>query len=109
MTLQDAKVRGVISAPTAVHPIDTITAAEYRLLGELTNTPAPATNNGVIVSLDAASKWIVTGTSYLTHLTLADGATVKAPWGHTVSMTVDGVATPLAAGDYTGTVVLTVN
>jgi hypothetical protein len=109
VTLEHARVKGVISASTAVHPIDTITAAEYRLLGEVTNTPAAPINNGVIVTLDPSSRWVVTGTSYLTHLTIADGAVVKAPRGHTVTMTIDGLDEPIVAGDYTGAIVLTVH
>lgn len=40
--------------------------------------------------------------------TIAEGATIIAPEGKTVTMTVDGVETPMAPGTYRGTVVLTV-
>ena len=110
LTFKNATVMGVISASTTTNKYtDTITAAEYKWLGEVDNAVGPAVNNGVIVSLDADSAWTVTGTSYLTKLTIAAGAAIAAPMGHTVTMTVDGVGTPIAAGTYTGAIVLTVN
>ena len=52
---------------------------------------------------------MVSETSYLTGLTIADGASMTAPIGHPLSMTVDGADTPIAAGSYSGAIVLTVN
>jgi hypothetical protein len=102
-------VTGVISASTTKNKYaDTIDAEHYKYLGEVDNTVGPAVNNGVIVTLDKDSTWTVTGTSYLTNLRLAAGATLVAPLGKTVTMTVDGTATPIAAGAYSGAVVLTV-
>ena len=43
-----------------------------------------------------------------TGLTVAPGATVDALKGNTLTMTVDGVATPIAAGVYKGKIVLKV-
>lgn len=40
--------------------------------------------------------------------TIAQGATIIAPEGKTVTMTVDGAKTPMTPGTYQGTVVLTV-
>ena len=40
--------------------------------------------------------------------TIAQGVTIIAPEGKTVTMTVDGVETPMVPGTYRGTVVLTV-
>ena len=103
-----AKVEGVISATASKHHVSTITSAEYLQLGEVTNTAQAVINNGVIVALNG-TQWTVTGTSYLSKLTLAKDATVTAPAGHTVSMTVDGAATAIAPGAvYSGAIVLAV-
>lgn len=64
----------------------------------------------MIVQLNSGSAWTVTGTSYLTKLTVASDAAVKAPRGKSVTMTVDGTATEIAAGgSYSGAIVLTVS
>jgi len=108
LKLENANVTGVISATTAKHAKDTITADDYKLLGEVTNTPGAAVNNGVIVSM-MNSTWTVTGTSYLTSLTIGEGASISAPEGSKVTMTVNGVAKPIKAGvSYKGNIVLTV-
>ncbi|MHC3475186.1 hypothetical protein ACYF6T_41860 [Streptomyces sp. 7R007] len=102
-------VRGVISATTTKHRVSTITMAQYRQISEVTNTPGPVVNNGVIVTLGSGSTWTVTGTSHLSALTLAADAAVKAPRGKTVTFTVDGTPTTLQAGrSYTGALTLTV-
>jgi hypothetical protein len=85
---------------------DTIDAESYYLISCVKQEPAPTVNNGVIVTMDGNSEWTVTGTSYITSLTVAEGAVVKAPEGKTLVMTVDGKETPVAAGKYTGTIVL---
>jgi hypothetical protein len=102
-------VEGVISASTAKHTVPTITSAEYRQISEVTNTPSPVVNNGVLVTLGSGSTWTVTGTSYLSALTLAPDASVTAPAGRTVSLTVDGTAAEITAGSsYEGALTLTV-
>ena len=105
LTLEDAQLTGVVSAATARHLKDTIAAADYEWLGRVTNTPAPAVNNGVIVKLQRSS-WTVTGASYLTRLTLGAGARVLSPDGRAATLTVDGVAVPLREGDYRGQIVV---
>jgi hypothetical protein len=78
-------------------------------LGDLINTPAPAVNNGMIVTLKGGTVWTVTGTSYLTGLTFDDGSIV-APDGSKVVMTVNGAKTEIEAGKtYTGNIVLAVS
>ena len=57
-------------------------------------------------TLDGASRWFVTGTSYITKLTLAEGAVIAAADGGRVRMTVDSVEVPIAAGVYTGKIVI---
>lgn len=108
LTFDKADVTGVISATTAKHAKDTITAEDYKLLGEVANTPSEAVNNGVIVTLTNSS-WTVTGTSYLTSLTITEGSAVKAPEGSTLTMTVNGVKKPIAAGTYKGAITLAVS
>ena len=109
LTFDGSRIEGVISATSAVHAVSTITSAEYRQLGEVTNTAQAAVNNGVIVTLGTGSSWKVTGTSHLTKLVLASGASVTAPRGKSVSLTVDGTATAITAGStYSGALVLTV-
>jgi hypothetical protein len=81
----------------------------YKLVGEFIHTYA-ATGKGVAVTLDAGSKWTVSKTSYLSSLRLAAGATLSAPDGKTLSLSVDGVTKPIKAGkSYSGAIVLAVN
>jgi hypothetical protein len=126
LTFENASITGIISASTAAHILPRIEypigwdedeeepfvnddhTEDYTMLGEVTNTPSTPVNNGVIVSLDADSIWTVTGTCYLTSLTIEDGAIVTAPDGYSVAMTVDGVPTTIEAGTYSGAIVLTV-
>ena len=75
-------------------------------LGDLINTPAPAVNNGVIVSLANGTVWTVTGTCYLTSLTI-DNASITAAEGSKVEMTVNGKKSEITTGQaYTGDIVL---
>ena len=110
LTFDNASITGVISASTAHHVQSTITADDYRLLGEVTNTPSEAVNNGVIVSLTNGSVWTVTGTCHLTSLLVEEGSLITAADGQDITMTVDGTPTEIAAGvTYTGAIVLTVD
>ncbi|MEV7392298.1 hypothetical protein [Streptomyces sp. NPDC091215] len=102
------RVEGVISASASRHAVPTITSTEWRQINHVTNTPQAAVNNGVIVKLGAGSVWTVTGTSYLTKLVVDADATVQAPTGRTLTLTVDGTATALTPGTtYTGALTLT--
>lgn len=108
VTLDGSTLTGQVSASTVKHA-GKVTEANYQELGHVTNTPCAAVNNGVLVELKNASRWTVTETSYLTSLTVGEGCTVSAPAGKTLTMTVDGVETAVAAGQsYTGAIVLTV-
>jgi hypothetical protein len=110
LALKNASITGVITSSTAVHSQAEITSADYRLLGEVTNTASAAVHNGVLVSLTEGSKWVVTGTSYLTSLTVGDGSSVIAPKGYSINMTVNGVETEIQSNNtYTGTIMLTIN
>ena len=108
--LKNARVTGVISAAGQAYRDGLTRITEDNRL-EMSNVrqwaQAPV-NNGVCVSLDADSAWTVTGDSWITALTLADGALLAAPEGKTLTMTVNGVKTPAAAGQYAGVIHLTV-
>jgi len=67
------------------------------------------TVHGVNLTLDSGSVWNVTDKSTLTALTIGKGAVIAAPKGKTVMMTVNGAAVPVAAGTYTGNIVITVS
>ena len=109
LTFDRSTVEGVISATLAEHHVSTITSANYEQLGVVSNTPQAVVNNGVIVKLGNGSRWIVTGTSYLSSLTLDAGSALVAPHGRKLTMTVDGAATAIAAGAvYSGAITLTV-
>jgi hypothetical protein len=108
LTFDNSKITGIISASTATHAKASITEADYKLLGTVTNTPGPAVNNGVVVVLKNKATWMVTGDAYLTSLTIGADCSVAAEGSMTLIMTVDGVDTPLAPGTYKGKIVLSV-
>jgi hypothetical protein len=109
LSFENTEITGVITASQSRHAKSSIGAEDYKLLGEVTNTPGPVINNGVIVSLDGQSSWTVTGTSYLSSLTIAEGATLTGPEGKEVTMTVDGKKTAVKAGAYEGDIVISVS
>jgi hypothetical protein len=108
ITLENVRINGIISSATQAYKEGLEVINRYNLteLGNITQTAAPAINNGVVLSLDKDSEWTVAGTSYINSLTLAEGAVVKAPAGKKLSVTVDGKAVELAAGEYKGAIVL---
>lgn len=63
-------------------------------------------DKGLILSLENGSAWIVTEDSYLTELTIDAASSIAGLNGSAVTMTVDGVATPIAAGTYAGEIVI---
>jgi hypothetical protein len=98
VTLDGATLTGAISAAKqhyrpGITYIDETTREE---LCNVTQTPAPAINNGVIVILKNQAVWKAEGTSYLTALTIAPGATLKG------RLLVDGKETPAVPGTYAG-------
>ena len=110
LDLKSTSLEGIVSSATQ-HYREGLKFLEETIREELSNvtqTPAPTVNNGVIVSLDSTSTWTVTGTSYITSLTLAEGAKVTAPAGKTLKLTVDSKDTALSVGTLTGKIVLTV-
>jgi hypothetical protein len=111
LTFDKASITGVISSSEAHHlkPILKVDQEDYKLYGVVTNSAHEAVNNGVIVSLKNGSTWTVTGTSYLTSLTIDTGSTINTLQGYRVSMKVDGVEKAIGAGDYKGKIVLMVS
>ena len=71
-----------------------------------TATGSGNTVHGVHMTLDSTSNWAVTAQSTLTRLTLDPGASITGVNGASVTMTVDGMVAPIAAGVYTGNIVL---
>jgi len=110
LNFTNVKVNGVISAATAAYKdgVTVIDVGNCEELSAVKQTPAQPVNNGVIVSFDKDSVWTVAGTSYLTSLTLASGAVIRAPEGKTLAMTVDGVKTKIIPDTYTGKIVMRV-
>jgi hypothetical protein len=106
----NTRVKGVISAATAAYKkgVVIIDGSNFEELSAVTQTAHEPVNNGVIVSFDKDSVWTVTGTSYLTSLTIAKGAVIKSPEGKTLTMTVDGVKKAIGSGTYKGKIVLAV-
>ncbi|MFF5148090.1 hypothetical protein ACFY6U_51755 [Streptomyces sp. NPDC013157] len=103
LTFTRTSLHGVISASVAEHRVAAIGPEQYRELGEVDNTAAPAVNNGVIVTLGTGASWTVTGTSHLTGLVLDADATLTAG-----TVTVDGVPTePKPGTSYHGAIEIT--
>ncbi len=109
LNLKNVRYEGIASSATAAYRdgLTEITEATRYELSCIRQTPAPTVNNGVIVSVDADSSWIITGTSYITSLTLAENGIIKGQSGKKIVMTVDGAETELKAGSYRGHIVLT--
>jgi len=116
ISFEKAAITGAITTATVINAVgpdgEEITMKTphlYKLIGEVKNIFG-ATNekNGIKVSLDGDSSWVVDETSYLTGLTIAEDNAITAPDGYSVTMTVDGIETPIKAGDYEGEIVLKV-
>ncbi len=102
VTLDHSTLTGAISAAKqryrpGLQYIDETTREE---LCNVTQTPAPPVNNGVIVILRNGAVWEAKGVSYLTSLTIGEGCQVHG------SLIANGVQVPLEPGVYTGTLVL---
>lgn len=107
LTFTDSVVSGVLSASTAVHRASPINKANRDQLGVVDNTPSPVVNNGVLVTLAGRTTWKVTGTSYLSSLTVGPAATIVGAHGATPTMTVDGTPTTITPGaTYTGAITI---
>jgi hypothetical protein len=114
VSFENAVIKGAITTAATQRLAEDLTmedADQYYLIGEVEHTfgpPAAGDLYGLVTSLDENSKWIVTETSYLTELNLAEGAFVTAPRCRSLRMTVDGIETEIEAGTYAGEIVLEV-
>lgn len=108
VSFNNARVTGVISAATAWYAdgLEVIDPDNREELSNIKQVAAPAVNNGVIVKLSGGSIWTVTGTSYLTSLSIEPGAMLKAPDGMSLVITVDGEAKSAVSGEYFGNIVI---
>jgi hypothetical protein len=104
VSLEKVTLTGAISLGTASPASGQDPTKEtFREIGDVKNTLGPATDKaGLKLTLDADSKWVVTKTSYLTSLTLANGAKIEAAEGSKVTMLVNGAPTAIKAGSYSG-------
>ncbi len=102
ITLSGASLTGRITTAVSNHPQGMPRCKEaYALIGRVETFPCPRdTEFGLKVTLENGAKWTVTGTSYLTDLTIEAGAQVDAV------MTVNGASTALVPGTYSGKIVL---
>jgi len=117
VTLEKATITGAITTSVAEHakgPNGEAMAISdktnlYKIIGEVKDTySATGDKYGMKLSLDGNSKWVVDETSYLTSLIIAEGATIVAPEGYKVTMTVNGVKKEIKAGKYSGKIALAV-
>ena len=117
VTLEHSTLRGAITSAIPHHAVgphgERLVMQEkpdlYYLIGEEIDTyAATGTAHGVQVALRAGSRWIVTKSSYLTGLRIAPGTHVSAASGSRLTMTVNGIATSIVPGFYSGRIVLAV-
>lgn len=81
--------------------VTSFTIAEYYNIGHVANRFYNNGDNTLTVNLTDNAVWNVTGDCLLSTLNIGDNATVQGQNG-TVTMTVDGVDTELAPGEYEG-------
>lgn len=103
LTLDHATLTGCISTTVSSHTQGMPKAPEqYPLIGRVEHFPCPKdTEFGVHVTLTAGSTWHVAAPSYLTELTILEGAALSG------RMTVNGAEVPIESGTYSGKIVVT--
>ena len=97
-----ASITGAISATTIKHTTDggktqntSIKEADYDQIGHVMNKPSYNGSNDVIVNVEKGGTWVADGTSIITKLTIADGASVA----YGTAVDADGQAIQLKAGN----------
>ena len=107
-TFKNVTIKGAITTAIA-EGVGVIDKEHRENIGRMINRYCdPSDKYGVIVLFDKDSQWIIDKTSYLTSLTIGDGAAITAPQGYSVTMTVDGIGKEIKAGTYKGKIVFTV-
>lgn len=111
VSFQNASIKGAITTAVTERLAEDLTMADsdlYDLIGQVIHTycAVPGDPYGLKASFDGSSKWVVTETSYLNRLAIAEGAVITAPACHSLAMTVDGIETAIGAGTYEGAIVL---
>ncbi len=120
VTFDRSKITGVISSSVAHHVDDsgapmngkTINGGDggdYLAFGRLANVAAEAVNNPVQLTLKNTA-WTITGTSYLSSLTLDKNSSIVSGDGIAAALTVNGKTVTLTPGTtYTGKIILKVS
>ena len=113
VTFENAAITGAITTAASKSRADIdgvkLSKKTYYYIGAVRNTYCATDDKyGMKVSLDGKSRWVVDENSYLTVLTIAEGADITAPEGYSLTMTVNGAIKPIKAGEYKGKIVLTV-
>ena len=98
LTLDNASLTGAVNGYDCAH---WNAVAEAEGFTDYALDASYETAHGVYLTLENGASWTVTGESTLSGLTIGEGCTV------TGTMTVNGAATPIAAGTYTGEIVVT--
>lgn len=111
VSFRNASIKGAITTAASERLAEDLTMADsdlYYLIGQVIHTysAVPGDPYGMKVSFDGNSKWVVAETSYLSSLTIDEGAVITAPACHSLVMTVDGIDTAIEAGNYQGAIVL---
>lgn len=102
-------INGGISTGVVYHPLGMPEESKWWLIGTVEHTLAPNDEEtGIKVSLDGASKWVVTKNSCMNSLEIAEGAVVAAPEGKTLTAVNNGEAFELVPGKYEGKIIITV-
>ena len=111
VNLKNTRLEGAVSAASQSYRegLTWIDEKARLELSRIQQQPAPTINNGVVVTLDTDSTWIVTKTCYLPGLHIGKYSMIKAPEGQTLTLFVDGTETKInQSTDYTGKIVLKV-
>jgi hypothetical protein len=108
VNLKNTAVTGLITAASQAYRegLTLITWENRDELSNVTQTAAKPVNNGVVVTLDETSRWTVTGTCYITALSLKPGAVLEGAGGKRLSLWINGQQTPVTPGDYQGQIEL---
>jgi hypothetical protein len=109
LDFQNCTVTGAISTGTVYHPQGMPSEATWWRIGLVEHTLGPNDEEtGIKAAFDGASKWVVTKTSCLNALTIAEGAQVVAAAGKTLTATLNGEAIELKPGKYEGKLILSI-